>query len=74
METIKVDISEWHLAMLESMEKTTGHTRRSLLEGEIVKMHSALLNRIKEGQKLQSEGNAYLEKYKEYNIDNWKGL
>jgi hypothetical protein len=73
MKTINVEISEWHLAMLESMEKTTEHTRRSLLECIIVKMHSDLLNKIKEGQKLEKEGNAYLQEYKAYNIDNWKG-
>jgi hypothetical protein len=73
MKTINVEISEWHLAMLESMEKTTEHSRQTLLESAIVKMHSDLLNKINEGQQLEREGKAYLKELNSYNIDNKKG-
>jgi hypothetical protein len=36
MKTIEIKISEWHLAMLESMEKTITYTREIVLEDEIV--------------------------------------
>lgn len=68
MKTINVEISHWHLAMLESMEKTTKHSRRSLLESAIVKMHNELFNKISEGEHLEREGKAYLEVLSSYNV------
>lgn len=73
MKTINVEISDWHLAMLESMEKTTEHSRRTLLESAIVKMHNDLLNKINEGRQLEREGKAYLQEYSRCNVDSRQG-
>jgi hypothetical protein len=70
MKTIEIKICKCYTAILESTKKQQPIRESVYSRDEFIKMHGFLKTKIEEGLKLQRDGNAYLEAYNEYNIDN----